>query len=252
LSDREQTRCAMTLDPLIVRNDVHEAICTLEDHRGPIAAIVLSVADHASSQLGDFVGWRITDRQHGIGKQRSIRADHPLAVAHLLHCAENRVKVGFHVPSVFVSAARKSEFLKNEEAVPELGPAAGTEIEPKELLVSCRPASGDLSVERCEPHLADLAFFRFKCILLGPESELYGAFVFGPSPNAMLHVISIQPKFVSIRYSPKGHVSVRVLSVRVDDRNPFEVAPDVCLDARHHFPDELLDVNVFPKLWRNN
>jgi hypothetical protein len=91
-----------------------------------------------------------------------------------------------------------------------------------------------------------------KCILLGPESELYRAFIFGPSPNSMLHVISIQPKFVSIRYSPEGDVSVRVLGVRVDDRNPFEVAPHVYLNALHHFADEFLEVNAIPELWRNN
>jgi hypothetical protein len=128
---------------------VHEAICTFKDHCGPVAPIVLSVADHPSVQRGDFGGWRVTNRQHGSRKQRSVRGDHPLTIAQLLHPAENRVKVGFHVPSVFISAARKSQFLKNEEPISELGPASGAEIEPKELLVSRRPASGYLSIERC-------------------------------------------------------------------------------------------------------
>jgi hypothetical protein len=195
------------------------------------------MAYHASNQFGDFGRWRVPNRQQGIRKKRSVCGDHSLTITQLLHSAENCVKVGFKVPSVFVKAARKSKFLKDEEAVLELQPTPGAEIEPKELLVSRWPASGDLSIERREPHLADFAFFRFKRILLGPESELYGAFVFGPSPNAMLHVVSIQPKFVSIRYSPKGHVSVGVLGVRVDDRNPFEVAPEVRLHAGHQFSD---------------
>jgi hypothetical protein len=175
-----------------------------------------------------------------------------LTIIEFLHSTENRVEVGFHVPRVFACAARKPQALEDEEAVPELDPAPGAEIEPKELVSRCRPVSGDLPIKRREANLADLAVFRFKCILLGPEAELYCAFVFGPPPNAMLHVVSIQPEFLSIRYSPEGDVSVRVLGVRVDYRNPFEVAPDVCLHSRHHFADEFLEVNALPELWRNN
>jgi hypothetical protein len=69
-----------------------------------------------------------------------------LPIAQLLHSAENRFKIGFHVPRVFVSAARKSQFLEDEEAVPELGPTPGAEIKPEEPLPCCRPASGDLSI----------------------------------------------------------------------------------------------------------
>jgi hypothetical protein len=175
-----------------------------------------------------------------------------LTIAQFLHSAENRVEVGLHVPSVFISASRKAQFLEDEEAIPEWDLAPAAEIEPKELLSRRRSASGDLSIQRCEPNLADLAFRRFKCILLGPKAQLYCAFVFGPSSDAMLHVVSLQPKFVFICYSPEGHVSVGVLGVRVDDRNPFEVAPEVCLHTRQHFADELLDVDALPELWRNN
>jgi hypothetical protein len=49
LPDCEATFGAITLDALIVGNDVHESICPFEDHRGPIAAIVVSMADYASS-----------------------------------------------------------------------------------------------------------------------------------------------------------------------------------------------------------
>ena len=87
---------------------------------------------------------------------------------------------------------------------------------------------------------------------MGPEAELYRAFVFGAPPNPMLDVVSLQPEFFPLRDSPQGDVSMRVLGVRVDNRNPFEMAPEVRLHACHHFADEFLEVNTFPELRRNN
>jgi hypothetical protein len=46
---RKAILCTMTIETVIVRNDVDEAISTFEDHGGPITAIVVSMADHASS-----------------------------------------------------------------------------------------------------------------------------------------------------------------------------------------------------------
>ena len=87
---------------------MHESICPFKDHCGPIAAIVLSMAYHASNQFGDFGRWRVPNRQQGIRKKRSVCGDHSLTITQLLHSAENCVKVGFKVPNVFVKAARKS------------------------------------------------------------------------------------------------------------------------------------------------
>ena len=71
-------------------------------------------------------------------------------------------------------------------------------------------------------------------------------------PDSMLNVVSIKPEFRSIRYSAEGHVSVRVLRVRVHNSDPFESLPEVRLHARHRFADELGEVNPFPELGRND
>jgi hypothetical protein len=109
-----------------------------------------------------------------------------------------------------------------------------------------------LSVERCEPNLPNLALLCFERILVGPEAELCRALVFRSPPNPMLDVFSIDPKFLSVRYSTEGNVSMRVLSIRVDNCNPFQAAPEVRLHAGHHFADELREVNTLTELWRDD
>lgn len=70
--------------------DVHEAICTLDDRRGPIAAIVLSVADHALE----------IERQQRAGKEAVFRADAAFVKPEIYGALEARgVKYAIRIPA---------------------------------------------------------------------------------------------------------------------------------------------------------